>query len=208
MLNAMKKNGGILAVFAIASTSLVAITNWVTHDTIVEQQQQELQKTLNQVIPQSMHDNQLFASCMLLPSQSTVTTEPLPAYLATKAGQPTAIAIETYAPDGYNGAIKIIVGLDMQGVITSTRVLAHNETPGLGDKIETRKTDWIFGFDHKTVNQSNDSDWAVRKDGGQFDQFTGATITPRAVVKAVKKTVVYFKQNKQSILNQPLNCEG
>lgn len=75
-----------------------------------------------------MHDNQLFASCMLLPSQSTVTTEPLPAYLATKAGQPTAIAIETYAPDGYNGAIKIIVGLNMQGVITSTRVLAHNET--------------------------------------------------------------------------------
>lgn len=208
MLNAMKKNGAVLAIFAIASTSLVALTNWVTHDTIVEQQQHELQKTLNQVIPQSMHDNQLFASCMLLPSQSTVTSEPLPAYLATKSGEPTAIAIETYAPDGYNGAIKIIVGLDMQGVITSTRILEHKETPGLGDKIETRKTSWIFSFDRKTVTEQNDADWAVRKDGGQFDQFTGATITPRAVVKAVKKTVVYFKQNKQTILNQPLNCEG
>ncbi|WP_105903155.1 electron transport complex subunit RsxG [Vibrio gangliei] len=208
MLKAMKKNGGILAIFAVASTSLVAITNWITHDTIVEQQQRDLQQTLNQVIPQSMHDNQLFASCMLLPSQTTVTTDPMPAYLATKDGEPTAIAIETYAPDGYNGAIKIIVGLDMQGVVTSTRVLEHNETPGLGDKIETRKTSWIFSFDKKTVTTDNDSDWAVRKDGGQFDQFTGATITPRAVVKAVKNTVVYFKQNKQTILNQPLNCEG
>lgn len=208
MLNAMKKNGGILAVFAIASTSLVAMTNWITHDTIVEQQQKQLQATLNQVIPPSMHDNQLYSSCMLLPSQTTVTTKPMPAYLATKSGKPTAIAIETYAPDGYNGAIKIIVGLDMQGVITSTRVLEHNETPGLGDKVETRKTDWIFNFDHKTIDKDNESSWAVRKDGGQFDQFTGATITPRAVVKAVKKTVMYFKQNKQSIINQPLSCEG
>ncbi|MFV0577006.1 MAG: electron transport complex subunit RsxG [Vibrio sp.] len=208
MLNAMKKNGGILAVFAIASTALVAVTNWVTHDTILEQQQHELQKTLNLVIPESMHDNALYSSCMLLPSQSTVTTDPMPAYLATKAGKPTAIAIETYAPDGYNGAIKIIVGLNMDGVITSTRILEHNETPGLGDKIETRKSDWIFGFDHKTITKDNEAEWAVRKDGGQFDQFTGATITPRAVVKAVKQTVLYFKDNKESIINQPLNCEG
>ncbi|HBV77493.1 MULTISPECIES: electron transport complex subunit RsxG [Vibrio] len=207
MLNAMKKNGGILAAFAVASTALVAITNWVTHDTITEQQQLDLQKTLNQVIPKSMHDNQLYASCMLLPSQTTVTKERMPAYLATKEGKPTAIAIETYAPDGYNGAIKIIVGLDMNGVITSTRVLAHNETPGLGDKIETRKGKWIFSFDQRTVTDDNQSEWAVRKDGGQFDQFTGATITPRAVVKAVKNTVLYFKQNKDRILSQPLNCE-
>ncbi|OEF26844.1 electron transport complex subunit RsxG [Vibrio rumoiensis] len=206
MLNAMKKNGGILAIFAVASTALVALTNWVTQDTILEQQQLDLQKTLNQVIPKSMHDNQLYASCMLLPSQTTVTPNPMPAYLATKEGKPTAIAIETYAPDGYNGAIKIIVGLDMNGIITSSRVLAHNETPGLGDKIETRKTKWIFSFDNKTVTDDNQSEWAVRKDGGQFDQFTGATITPRAVVKAIKNTVVYFKENKETILNQPLNC--
>ncbi|WP_086983697.1 electron transport complex subunit RsxG [Vibrio aphrogenes] len=208
MLNAMKKNGGVLAVFAIAATSLVAITNWITQDKIIEQQQRELQQTLNQVIPQSMHDNPLFSSCMLLPSQTTVTTAPQPAYLATKDGQPTAIAIETYAPDGYSGAIKLIVGLDMNGVITSTRILKHNETPGLGDKIETRKSDWIFSFDRKTVTEDNQSSWAVRKDGGQFDQFTGATITPRAVVNAVKKTVLYFKANKETILKQPLNCKG
>ncbi|MBD1574891.1 electron transport complex subunit RsxG [Vibrio sp. S11_S32] len=208
MLNAMKKNGAILAVFAIASTALVAVTNWVTADTITHQQQMQLQKTLNQVIPRSMHDKPLFSSCMLLPSQTSVTTKPMPAYLATKDGKPTAIAIESYAPDGYNGAIKIIVGMDMDGVITSSRVLEHNETPGLGDKIEVRKSKWIFSFDHKTVTDENKAEWAVRKDGGQFDQFTGATITPRAVIKAIKKTVIYFKQNKATILNQPLNCEG
>lgn len=207
MLKAMIKNGGTLVVFAIATTSLVAITNWMTEDTIAEQQQLDLQKTLNQVIPKDTHDNKLFASCMLLPSQTTVTTKPMPAYLATKDNQPTAIAIETYAPDGYNGAIKIIVGLDMDGVVLSTRVLAHKETPGLGDKIETRKSDWILSFDKKTITTENASQWAVRKDGGEFDQFTGATITPRAVVKAVRNTVLYFKENKQSILNQPLNCE-
>lgn len=207
MLNAMKKNGAILAVFAIAATSLVAVTNWITADTIKQQQQMQLQQTLSQVVPQTMHDNLLFSSCMLLPSQTTVTSKPLPAYLATKEGKPTAIAIETYAPDGYNGAIKIIVGIDINGVVISTRVLEHKETPGLGDKIEVRKGNWIFSFDHKALTDDNQSEWAVRKDGGQFDQFTGATITPRAVVKAVKNTLIYFKENKSTILNQPLNCE-
>ena len=126
----------------------------------------------------------------------------MPAYIATIDGKPSAIAIEAIAPDGYNGAIKIIVGIQDNGTITGTRVLSHQETPGLGDKIDLRVTDWILSFTGKAVNDENISAWKVRKDGGQFDQFTGATITPRAVVKAVKHAVTYVNQNKESILAQ------
>ncbi len=118
------------------------------------------------------------------------------------------MAIESVAPDGYNGAIKIIVGMDIEGTILGTRVLAHQETPGLGDKIDLRITDWVLGFTGKQVTDENESQWAVRKDGGQFDSFTGATITPRAVVKAVKNTVSYVNTHRNEILNQPLNCGG
>ncbi len=208
MLNSMKRNGLILAGFAIATTALVAVTNWLTADEIIKQQQLQLQQVLNQVVPKSLHDNELYASCMMLPSQTSVTDNPLPAYLATQNGQASAIAIETYAPDGYNGAIKLIVGLDINGAVLGARVLNHNETPGLGDKIDTRVTDWILSFAGKTLTESNQADWAVRKDGGKFDQFTGATITPRAVVKAVKNTVRYYQTHQDEILRQPRGCQA
>ncbi|MCG9657083.1 electron transport complex subunit RsxG [Vibrio mediterranei] len=208
MLNAIRKNGLTLAIFACASTGVVAVTQYLTKDQIVRQERAQLQATLNEVIPHELHDNELYASCTLVSDPALGTTQPQPVYIATINNEPKAMAIESIAPDGYNGAIKIIVGMDIEGTILGTRVLAHQETPGLGDKIDLRITDWVLGFTGKQVTEDNQSQWAVRKDGGQFDSFTGATITPRAVVKAVKNTVNYVNTHRDKILNQPLNCGG
>ncbi|MDF4367515.1 electron transport complex subunit RsxG, partial [Vibrio parahaemolyticus] len=152
--------------------------------------------------------NALAQACTMVTSPDLGTLRAMPAYLATKNGEPTAIAIESIAPDGYNGEIKVITGIDNQGNILGTRVLNHQETPGLGDKIDLRVTDWILSFTGKQVTENNWNSWKVRKDGGDFDQFTGATITPRAVVKVVRNTVNYVNQSREDILSQPLGCEG
>ncbi|EIC9814261.1 MULTISPECIES: electron transport complex subunit RsxG [Vibrio] len=208
MLTAIRKNGLTLAIFACATTGLVALTQYLTKDQIKEQEQKQLLSVLNQVIPENMHDNALTQACTMVTSPDLGTLRAMPAYLATKNGEPTAIAIESIAPDGYNGEIKVITGIDNQGNILGTRVLNHQETPGLGDKIDLRVTDWILSFTGKQVTESNWNSWKVRKDGGDFDQFTGATITPRAVVKVVRNTVNYVNQSREDILSQPLGCEG
>jgi electron transport complex protein RnfG len=208
MLTAIRKNGLILAIFACISTGVVAITHALTESRIAHQKQIQLLSILHQVVPDSSHNNKLNQACTrvnisYLPEQPT-----LHAYIAQQDGSPTGLAIETIAPDGYNGAIKLIVGINNQGIITGTRVLEQNETPGLGDKIELRISDWILSFTGKQVTPENESSWKVKKDGGQFDQFTGATITPRAVVKAVKKITRFVDQNREIIYRQPYNCHG
>ncbi|MCF7486165.1 electron transport complex subunit RsxG [Vibrio sp. A2-1] len=208
MLNAIKKNGLVLAIFACASTGLVAVTHYLTKDQIKQQEQAQLLSVLNQVIPHDLHDNELFSACTLVQAEELGTEQAMPAYIAKINGEPSAIAIEVIAPDGYNGAIKVIVGMKIDGTILGTRVLSHQETPGLGDKIDLRVSDWILSFAGKQVTDSNLDRWKVRKDGGDFDQFTGATITPRAVVKSVKQAVQYVNQNNQALLAQPLNCGG
>ncbi|UQA50663.1 MULTISPECIES: electron transport complex subunit RsxG [Vibrio] len=208
MLTAIRKNGLTLAIFACATTGLVALTQYLTKDQIKLQEQKQLLSVLNQVIPEEMHDNNLVAACTMVSAPDLGTVRSMPAYIATKDGQPTAMAIESIAPDGYNGEIKIITGIDNQGKILGTRILSHQETPGLGDKIDLRVTDWILSFTGKQVTESNWNSWRVRKDGGDFDQFTGATITPRAVVKAVRNTVNYVNKSRDEILNQPLDCAG
>ncbi|KWU01793.1 electron transport complex subunit G [Vibrio toranzoniae] len=208
MLNAIKKNGLVLAIFACASTGLVAVTHELTKEQITLQEQAQLLSVLNQVIPHELHDNELFSACTLVEAEALGTKQAMPAYIARLNEEPSAIAIEAIAPDGYNGAIKVIVGMKIDGTILGTRVLSHQETPGLGDKIDLRVSDWILSFAGKQVTESNLSRWKVRKDGGDFDQFTGATITPRAVVKSVKQTVEYVNKNRQALLAQPLNCGG
>lgn len=206
MLTAIKNNGATLAIFACACTGLVAVTNYLTRDTILQQEQKQLKSILNQVISPQMHDNELYLACTML--KAGPTDLELPAYIATKNNQPSGIAIETIAPDGYNGKIKIIVGIDYSGTVTGTRVLSHKETPGLGDKVDTRISNWIDSFKGKMVTDENLDSWKVKKDGGQFDQFTGATITPRAVVKAVKNSLIFYNENRDTIYSQQMNCGG
>ncbi|CZF77793.1 Electron transport complex protein RnfG [Grimontia celer] len=206
MIRAMRNNGAILALAALLSTGLVAVTNTLTKDTIAEQQRIQLLRVLNQVIPEDMHDNALAKTCTLVTSPNLGTNEPVPIYIATKNGEPTAMAVEAIAPDGYNGAIKVLVGVDTNNTVLGVRVLSHNETPGLGDKIDLNVSDWVLSFNGKNIESEDDKRWAVYKDGGQFDQFTGATITPRAVVSAARNAAWYALQNKDTIVRQPLNC--
>jgi len=204
----MIKNGLLLAVFALFCTALVAVVNQQTFDKIKQQQQLELKRVLHQIIPDELHDNELTEYCILIHDEDALgIDEPLPSYIATKQSLPVAIAIEAVAPDGYNGNIRLVIGINTAGEVLGVRTLNHSETPGLGDKIDLRKSDWVLGFNRKSIQDEKDRLWHVKKDGGDFDQFTGATITPRAYVKAVKNALLYFNSNKDTLLTRPANCE-
>jgi electron transport complex protein RnfG len=186
----MQKHGLILALFAAGSTGLTAAINQLTKGTIEDQAAQQQKQLFDQVLPAELYNNDLQKSCY------QVTAPALGKgihhlYIASKDDQPVAAVIEATAPDGYSGAIQLLVGADFKGTVLGTRVTEHHETPGLGDKIERRLSDWITHFAGKAIHGADDSHWAVKKDGGDFDQFTGATITPRAVVNAVKRAGLY-----------------
>ncbi|MDN7134929.1 electron transport complex subunit RsxG [Pseudidiomarina sp. 1ASP75-5] len=203
----MQRNGLILAAFAVVATLLVMLTARLTAEPIAREQQRELLQVLNQLIPAQAHDNDLYASCRLIEAPE-LATGPTPMYLATQDGQPAAAAIEVVAQNGYSGGIRLLVAMNWDNTVAGVRVLQHQETPGLGDKIERRKSDWITSFEGMTVTGPDDQRWAVQRDGGVFDQFTGATITPRAVVQAVARTVTAFKRNKDQWRQQTLECGG
>lgn len=205
IFKSMQRNGLILAAFAIVATFLVIITSMLTKNSIARQEEQELLRVLNQVIPAELHDNDLYQSCTLI-SDSELGQQPRRVYRAYINNQPTAAAVEVTAPNGYSGAIHLLVALNVDASIAGVRTLKHQETPGLGDKIEVRKNSWITHFQGKRVNGEDDQRWAVKRDGGMFDQFTGATITPRAVVQAVKRAALVFEQNQQQWFNAPENC--
>jgi electron transport complex protein RnfG len=207
----MTKNGLILAVFAIVATGLIALTYFGTKDQIALQQQQKLLSILNAVIDESSYDNAIQLDCTLVTSSELLgSDEPQHIYRATKQGQAVAAAIETTAPDGYSGKIQLVVGITSSQAgsakVAGVRVLEHKETPGLGDKIDLRISNWVLDFNNQIYNADIATNWAVKKDGGQFDQFTGATITPRAVVNAVKLSVEYYLANKATIFKAPNAC--
>nr|WP_256261113.1 electron transport complex subunit RsxG [Shewanella sp. NIFS-20-20] len=203
----MAKNATILGLFALVCTAIVSLVDYATKDEIALQQQRQLLSVLGQIIPADLHDNDLSQSCTFLTDPALGSSQPLPAYIATLQGQPVAIAMETIAPDGYSGAIKIIVAVDASGKVLGVRTLQHQETPGLGDKIDHSKSDWVNSFIGKRVQGNEDPAWRVKKDGGEFDQFTGATITPRAYVGALRRTIAYFDANKHQIFSQVRQCE-
>lgn len=205
MRKAIEKNAQLLALFAIACTALIALVDFLTKDKIIEQEQQQLIKTLSSIIDPSMHDNSMTQTCIIVEDEQ-LGTAPQKAYLATNKGTPVAAAITSTAPDGYNGNIFLLIAINIDGSVSGVRTIKHQETPGLGDKIELRKSQWILDFSNKKILEENDNRWAVAKDGGMFDQFTGATITPRAVVNAVKRTTIYFNQHKTKLFNTAPNC--
>lgn len=206
MRKAIEKNALLLALFAISCTAVVGVVNIFTKDIIVEQEQQQLLSTLNELIDSSTYNNSIVDECIIV-TDPALGASPHKAYLAKLNGQPVSAAITTTAPDGYNGNIEILVAINSEGVVNGVRTLKHKETPGLGDKVELRKSDWTLSFNDKKIIGENDNRWAVTKDGGMFDQFTGATITPRAVVNAVKRTVMYFNNNKTTLFSTEANCQ-
>lgn len=192
MLKTMQKHGVTLALFAALATGLTAVVNALTKDTIEQQAIAQQKLLFDQVISSDMYDNNIQASCVST-KDSPLGKGERHIYVARKGREPVAVVMEATAPDGYSGAIQLLVAADFNGKVLGSRVTEHHETPGLGDKIETRLSDWITHFSGKTIQGSDDPSWAVKKDGGQFDQFTGATITPRAVVNAVKRAGLFAK---------------
>ena len=204
---AVLSNGKILALFAISCTIIVGLISALTADKIKIQQQKQLLQTLHAIIEPASYDNDIANDCIMMSSPALGSSEIQKTYIARKADQIVAVAMTAVAPDGYSGDIELIIGINYDNSISGLRVLKHQETPGLGDKIELRKSDWIKSFNNKKILSDDDSRWAVVKDNGMFDQFTGATITPRAVVKAVKNALSYFIENKQSLLSQINACD-
>jgi len=203
----MLKNSLILAAFALLSTAMVAITDHFTRDKIQSEKALALEKILHQLIAPEQHDNDLYLDCIEVKNLDLLGTEnPVKIFRARLNNKPQAVFIQSVAPDGYNGAIELVIGVSQQQQVMGIRVLSHKETPGLGDKIEIRKSNWITGFNHYSLNKLEQKKWKVKKDGGEFDAFTGATITPRAVVKSVLKTLIYVEQNTVELYQQPSNC--
>lgn len=206
-LNSITKNGLILTGFALVTTGLIAITFDETKPLIDEQRAQQKLTTLNEVIPPSLYNNQLYMDCITV-SAPTLGDEPKSVYRARMDGADMAVAIEFTAPDGYSGDIDLLAGIDANGDVLGVRALYHQETPGLGDKIEMSVSDWMLSFNGKSYNEDKAKRWQVKKDGGQFDQFTGATITPRAVVASVANALAYFNANEAMLFNTPTNCQA
>ncbi len=196
----MALSAGRLALFAVVGGVLGAGTETLTRDRILEQQRASLRSTLNEVLPAQRYSNALLDDTTTVQNPALLgSDEPITAYRARRGTQPVAVLFPVVAPDGYSGDIRLLVGILANGELAGVRVLNHRETPGLGDAIETRRSDWIRQFAGLSLDAPPANAWTVRKDGGEFDQFAGATITPRAVIKAVRQALVFFEQN-QAIL--------
>lgn len=192
---------GVLAGFALIASILLGVTNCSTESTIQQRLDEDLNASLAEVIPADWHDNDLLQDTLTVASSEfNIGAAETIVYLAKKAGKTTAVCFKLTAPDGYSGAINMIIGIATDGTILGVRVLSHKETPGLGDKIEVAKSDWIHAFVGRSLANLTPAQWAVKKDGGVFDQFAGATITPRKSVQAINRGLQLFKARQVQLL--------
>ena len=206
MLSSVGKNALLLGTAAVLCVFAVAAVNEITKTEIEKQQLESKLSTLVEVVPELAGNTDVLKDCVaVLDTQLLGKDAQQKIYRYRSEGQLKAYLIETTAPDGYSGAIEVLAAISPDSEVIGVRVLSHKETPGLGDKIELRKNPWVLSFNGQTVGSSDDRSFAVKKDGGQFDQFAGATITPRAVVKAVKNAAVYIQQHPE-LASLPADC--
>jgi len=189
--------GWLLAVTALLGTGLMMIVNSHSKPFIAKNERLVLLRTLNSVLSPDLYDNDIVNDTLsvvdekLLGSPNKTTV-----YRARLESKPVAAVLQVIAPNGYSGSILLLVGINLSGEIAGVRVVKHKETPGLGDGIEIQRSDWIESFTGKSKNDPSYIGWKVKRDGGEFDQFTGATITPRAIVSAVHNALIYFEQHQ------------
>lgn len=197
ILKHTSKTAMTLVVFALTFTLLMTFVYQVTKEPIAESQAAARIALFQQVVAHDKYDNDILKDTVsIAPSTLLGNTTTSTASIARMGNQPVAVILEAIAHDGYSGQIKLLVAINLDGTISGVRVLNHTETPGLGDYIDITKSKWIKLFDGESLNKTSASNWAVKKDGGVFDYMAGATITPRAVIKAVQKTLQYFDENK------------
>ncbi len=205
------RNSILLALFALGTTLLISGTYLLTKDRIAVEQRKAEEKALLEIVPATRHNNSMLDDIIAVDA----STEGLnlrgekQVYLAKQDGKAVAAIIPVTATDGYSGDINLIVGINVDGSIAGVRVLSHRETPGLGDKVDLKKSDWVLGFDGTSLQNPKLSQWTVKKDKGHFDQFTGATITPRAVVSATLRALQYADAQRNILFaNAAMQQEG
>jgi len=187
----------ILLLFAVIGTALVSYTFDNTRERIAANERATLLRKLHRLILPEQHDNVLLDDAIAVHDETLLgTDEPVMVYRALKDAKPVALVIAAIAPNGYSGSIKLLVGINIDGTLSGVRAVAHRETPGLGDAIEEQRSDWVQQFNGASLENPPLDRWKVRKDGGDFDQLTGATITPRAVVQAVRNALLYYRQHR------------
>lgn len=192
-----------LVVFALVFTALLAYVFNITKAPIEKSEAEARMALFSQIVPVSMHNNDMLKDAITIaPNELLGNKQPTIANRARVDNTPTAVILEAIAHDGYSGDIKLLIAIKFDGSIAGVRVLAHKETPGLGDYIDILKGNWIKLFDGESLSKTSEPQWKVKKDGGQFDYMAGATITPRAVVKAVHKALKYFEANKELLFSE------
>ncbi|MGZ8096604.1 MAG: electron transport complex subunit RsxG [Methylosarcina sp.] len=194
---------GILAGFALAAAVLLGLADLAARSVIQLRLEEDLKASLEEVVPAELHDNDLLGDTVTLESaKARLGAGKTVVYLARKQGAVSAVCFQFTAPDGYAGPINLVMGIDTKGEILGVRVISHVETPGLGDKIEITKSKWVLSFDGKSLDNLTFEQWAVKKDGGIFDQFAGATITPRKVVQAIRRGLEFYRAHRAELIDR------
>jgi electron transport complex protein RnfG len=194
---------GILAGFALAASILLGVADLATRGVIQMRLEEDLKAKLEEVVPADFHDNDLLADTVTVPSAgAAIGADETVVYLARKQGRVSAVCFKFVAPDGYAGPIHLVIGIAVNGEILGVRVISHTETPGLGDKIEITKSKWVLSFNGKSLDNLTFEKWAVKKDGGIFDQFAGATITPSKVVQAIRRGLEFYRAHRAEWVGQ------
>ncbi|MGK2926204.1 MAG: electron transport complex subunit RsxG [Lysobacterales bacterium] len=202
--HSLLRSAASLGLVAVAGTTLLAGVHHLTAERIAAQERRAVLEQLEQIIPANRYDNPLQDDWITVSDEQHFPRgQQVVAYRARRGGQPVAVIFRFAAMDGYNGPIHLLAGVEADGSLLGVRVTSHRETPGLGDGIEAERSDWIHAFDGQSLRSPEPARWGVRRDGGAFDQFTGATITPRAVVEAVRRALEYHEVNRQALFEAP-----
>tara|TARA_R110002096_G_scaffold65006_4_gene158308 strand:+ start:35822 stop:36475 length:654 start_codon:yes stop_codon:yes gene_type:complete len=198
------QSGLTLALIAAICTAMVALTWQLTSDRIEANKKAWLERSLQPALAGVFFDSPVTESMLTIPPPHDLPgTDAAIIYRVYAQQEPVAALFVVSARDGYAGPIRLLIGISMDGTVTGVRVLEHRETPGLGDRIETTKSDWVLQFDGQSIGDPALEHWKIKGDGGSFDQLTGASITPRAIVKAVKETLIYFAANRDALFAAP-----
>lgn len=192
-------SGLLLGLFGVLGAALVGFSHEVTADRIARNEREALQQQLRVLVPAQQIDNDMLTDLLEVSAPEALGTQTTRVYRGWRNGQPVAAVLSPVVTQGYSGPIRLIVAIRFDGTLAGVRVLAHRETPGLGDKIEVERSNWILQFEGRSLGDPSSARWKVKRDGGAFDQFTGATVTPRAVVRGIKSALEYFENNRYAL---------
>ena len=200
-------SGALLGLFGVLGAAMVGLSHENTAARIAENERQILVRQLETLVPADRIDNDMLADVISISAPDRLGAESTQVYRARRAGAPVALVLSPVITQGYSGPIRLIIAVRYDGRVSGVRVLSHRETPGLGDKIEIERSDWILGFNGSSLLEPADAGWAVKRDGGEFDQFTGATITPRALVHGVKAALQFVRDQRETLYETPSVAE-